>query len=396
MRILIANEALKGAGGVERYLEALVPALIGRGHVVGIVHGNPASEPGPVTIAAESVWRAGVRDEGLARVLERVRIFAPDICFSHSMSALEVDEALAGSWPVVKMMHGHFGTCVSGQKAFAFPRVVDCGRDFGPGCLAHYLPRRCGPRRPLKMVEQYGWGLRQRALFPRYRHVIVASGFMRDEYLRAGIRADRLHVLPLFAAGSQLPAPISGRGVDVVFLGRMTKIKGGDVLLRAVSVAGKRLRRPLTVVMAGDGPERGGWQRLAASLGLDARFPGWVSTDTRSALLADAMVSAVPSLWTEPFGLVGLEAGACGTPSIGFDVGGISEWLTDGLNGRLIDPAAGANGFGAALADVLGEPETHRRLSAGALAVAARFTVDAHVAGLEGVLGAVADTAARS
>jgi glycosyltransferase involved in cell wall biosynthesis len=293
-------------------------------------------------------------------------------------------------------MHGHFGTCVSGQKAFAFPRIVDCGRDFGPGCLAHYLPRQCGQRRPLKMLQLYSWASNQRALFPRYARIVVASGYMRDEYLRAGIPAGRLDVLPLFAGGS--PGAIAGarRPIDVVFLGRMTRPKGGDVLLKAAAIAGTRLGRRLTLVMAGDGPERAAWQRLAASLEIDARFPGWVSIETRASLLTDAKVAAVPSLWMEPFGLVGLEAAACGTPSIGFGVGGIPEWLADGVNGRLIDPAAGAEGFGRALAEVLGDPELHKRLSAGALEVSARLSIDAHVSGVERVLAAAADTAACS
>jgi hypothetical protein len=44
-------------------------------------------------------------------------------------------------WPVVKMMHGHFGTCVSGQKAFGARGVHARLR---AGRLAYYLPRRCG------------------------------------------------------------------------------------------------------------------------------------------------------------------------------------------------------------------------------------------------------------
>ncbi len=148
MRILIANEALTGDGGVETYLAGIVPALQAAGHEIGVLHHNPASEAGAQRIAPEGVWRAGVQDEGLDEAIARVRGFAPDVCFSHNMRALAVDTRLLAEWPVVKMMHGHFGTCVSGHKAFSFPAVVACPRTFGPGCLAHYLPRRCaGPTR---------------------------------------------------------------------------------------------------------------------------------------------------------------------------------------------------------------------------------------------------------
>ena len=199
MRILIANEALSGGGGVETYLATIVPALLSAGHEVGVLHDNPVAEAGPQRIAPEGTWRTGVRDEGLSAAVARVRGFAPDICFSHNMRTLAVDAALLAEWPVVKMMHGHFGTCVSGQKAFAFPRVVACTRPFGPGCLAHYLPRRCGQANPFVMAQEYRWGSEQRSLFDRYGAVVVASRFMRDEYLRAGVAPASVHAIPLFA-----------------------------------------------------------------------------------------------------------------------------------------------------------------------------------------------------
>ena len=72
---------------------------------------------------------------------------------------------------------------------------------------------------------------------------------------------------------------------------------------------------------------------------------------------AGAVLVAVPSLWPEPFGLVGLDAAALGRPAIAFDVGGIGEWLTDGVNGKLVEPAAGEEG----LARRIGGPAWQRR-----------------------------------
>ena len=65
MRILIANEALSGGGGVETYLATIVPALQAAGHDVGVLHDNPVTEAGPQRIAPEGTWRTGVHDEGL-------------------------------------------------------------------------------------------------------------------------------------------------------------------------------------------------------------------------------------------------------------------------------------------------------------------------------------------
>jgi len=157
-------------------------------------------------------------------------------------------------------------------------------------------------------------------------------------------------------------------------------------LIEAVARASARLGRQVSVVFAGEGPERDRLGALAASRGVDARFSGWVAPVDRDRLLRQAAVLAVPSQWPEPFGLVGLEAGVFGTPAVAFDAGGITDWLTDGENGRLIAPALGAVGLGDAIADVLGNPDLRRGLAAGARAAAARFSLDAHVRRLTIVL----------
>ena len=103
-------------------------------------------------------------------------------------------------------------------------------------------------------------------------------------------------------------------------------------------------------------------------------------------LLSRSAVLAIPSLWPEPFGLVGLEAAAFGVPAVGFDVGGISTWLSNDVNGRLVPTAAGVDGLGDALATILHDAEYRARLSCGARSAASRFTADAHAASLERVL----------
>ena len=120
---------------------------------------------------------------------------------------LEVDRRLLAHWPVVKMLHGYFGTCVSGLKMHAFPTAQVCERTFGPACLALYFPRRCGQLSPGAMMEGYRWASEQRALLARYTAAVVASRHMRDEMARHGVPERRLNVLPMF---STLRKPCGG------------------------------------------------------------------------------------------------------------------------------------------------------------------------------------------
>jgi glycosyltransferase involved in cell wall biosynthesis len=390
MRILIAHDAAAGAGGVESYLAALMPALQARGHQLAFVCDGSRSQQGPVRLDYVPTV-ASITDMGFLRGMEYIRAWQPDACFSHNMRRLAIDESLTSLCPVVKMMHGYFGTCIGGQKAHAFPTVQPCAREFGVACLGMYLPRHCGQLRPASMVSQFAWALRQQRLFGRYAHIVVASAHMACEYARHGVAAERLTSVPLFPTvapdGSPRGAP---SGPTVLFLGRMTSLKGGDVLIRALAHTIRLLRTPVRVLFAGSGPAESSWRALAVQLGVPATFHGWVEGPDRLAILRSASLLAVPSLWPEPFGLVGLEAAAQGVPAVAFDTGGIGEWLQDGVNGRLVRETGSATALGRTLADVLTGSGELARLGEGALRVASGLTLAAHLDVLERVIAGAA------
>ncbi len=385
MRILIAHDAAAGAGGVESYLAAMMPALQARGHQLAFLCDGSRAEEGVVRLDGVPTV-ASITDMGFAPALDRIRAWQPDVSFSHNTRRLEIDDTLTSFCPVVKMMHGYFGTCISGQKAHAFPAVQSCARELGVSCLGLYLPRRCGQLRPALMIRQFTWALRQQRLFPRYARVVVASGHMAREYARHGVAADRLTAVPLFptiAGGG--PPRVAPSAPTVLFLGRMTSLKGGDVLIRAVAHARRLLGTSVRVLFAGSGPAESSWRALARELDVPATFHGWVEGPGRIAILRSASLLAVPSLWPEPFGLVGLEAAAHGVPAVAFDTGGIGEWLHDDVNGRLVEPGS-ATGLGRAIADVLTGSNELARLGEGALRVASKLTLAAHVDAIEQVI----------
>ena len=98
--------------------------------------------------------------------------------------------------------------------------------------------------------------------------------------------------------------------------------------------------------------------------------------------MARASAVVFPSLWAEPFGIVGMEALARGVPVVGFDVGGVRDWLEDDVNGYLVprnDTVLMANRLRALLEDA----ELRRRFGqAGIEKVKAHFNRDDHVKSL--------------
>jgi glycosyltransferase involved in cell wall biosynthesis len=395
VRLLISND-FQYPGGVESYLEAVVTGLALRQHEIATLHLDHAAAR-PSSGASQMRPHFSVARDGLDATLAAVTRWQPQICFSNNMSDLDVDRRLLTIAPVVKFMHGYAGTCVSGLKMFGLPVAMPCRRELGLACLALYLPRRCGGLNVLKIPGQYRWAREQHTLIDQYSALVVASAYMRDEYVNNGADASKVHVNPLFGGGAPRPRePGADVPASVIFLGRMTRLKGGSLLVRAVAQASAQLGTPIQLTMVGDGPDRAAWERLASDLGVAATFTGWQSGDQRWRWIERATLLAVPSVWPEPFGLVGLEAGAHGVPAIAFDLGGIREWLTPGENGYLI---AGDRPRASALAEGLvtafREPDALRAMGLKAIATARRLSLDRHLDRLEDILARYGGAAAR-
>jgi hypothetical protein len=137
--------------------------------------------------------------------------------------------------------------------------------------------------------------------------------------------------------------------------------KGVEPLLEALAA----LRVPFEARIVGEGPDRARFESRRSDLGLEDRveFAGAVSHDQVPEALSRARVVAVPSMWNEPFGIVGLEAMACGRPVVAFDVGAVGEWLIPGETGLLVD-RGDVNGLSLALQRLLEDDALADRLGA--------------------------------
>jgi glycosyltransferase involved in cell wall biosynthesis len=196
--------------------------------------------------------------------------------------------------------------------------------------------------------------------------------------------------------------PVENRALRLLFVGRMTRLKGGSIMLDALALAATSLGRPLRATFVGDGPDRVYWERKArrlqaANATLRIEFIGPLNSTNLGQLMRDSDLLVVPSTWPEPFALVGPEAGLRGLPAAAFAVGGIPEWLTDGINGYLApgDPPSAA-GLARAIVKCMRDPAELMRLGNGARELSTRFNLEAHVKALLEIFDRVigADTSA--
>ncbi|HEV8483362.1 MAG TPA: glycosyltransferase family 4 protein [Blastocatellia bacterium] len=171
--------------------------------------------------------------------------------------------------------------------------------------------------------------------------VVVVSSDLRCKLMALSPEAGhKIEVIPMGTSIGYRTAKGPGNdgdGQTILFVGRLAKIKGVEVLLRAAQGEDWRL------LIAGRGERRRHLEDLAELLKIDARFIGQVDSAQRQRLLTLAQVVVIPSIVlpdgrTEGMPVACLEALAAGLPVIASRVGGLPEIITDGENGLLVEP----------------------------------------------------------
>ena len=124
-------------------------------------------------------------------------------------------------------------------------------------------------------------------------------------------------------------------GSYLAFLGRLTADKGPDTAIHLARAANMPLRIAAKVPRA----ERGYFKERIEPLvdGKQIQLTGEVNERTKESFLANATALLFPIDWPEPFGLVMIEAMACGTPVIAFRRGSVPEVIEDGVTGFIVD-----------------------------------------------------------
>jgi glycosyltransferase involved in cell wall biosynthesis len=163
---------------------------------------------------------------------------------------------------------------------------------------------------------------------------VVLSNFMKCNLLKNGVTEEKIKIIHPFLRLPVLPNKkrINSDIPQIVFAGQQVVSKGTPLFLEAIS----KLRAKASVRILGNGSRLMDFKRIAEQMELKnhVSFDGWVQNPLEVFINSD--IAVFPSLWQEPFGLSGIEAMGCGIPVVGFDVGGVSEWLKNGYNGILV------------------------------------------------------------
>ena len=242
-----------------------------------------------------------------------------------------------------------------------------------------------------EITTRDGGGLfdRWRAKFLAHAHAVIAvSSFTRDAMIRLMHTDPNKIVLIPNGVDTQKfqlrdPRPevaekyqVRGRRV-LLSVGRLVPRKGADHLIQAMPAI-LQACPDAHLLIAGEGPLRPTLETLIREFGLESRITllGEVTDQALADLYAQAEIFALPNREmpdgdTEGFGLVFLEANACGKPVISGRAGGVVDAVIDGVNGLAVD-GADIGAIAAAATRLLEDKALYRKLSEGGLEAARR------------------------
>lgn len=357
MHIIYLGEYAGIVGGIERY--ALNTAILLReaGYEVDYAYNQPARD-------------AEIFRQGFNSLMTYDELFASKqeyaLAILHKIPTPDTLKKLRQRFQekLLFWAHDHDLYCPRHHYYTPFGRT-NCHRTFSTlRCAACSM---CTHPRNWKTLSP----LRNAALLNELRNhkSIVLSQYMAEN-LRKNHFSD-ISIIHPFAEPQATSKTFSASKLNILFVGQLICGKGCDLLLDAMS----QVKRDFHLTIAGDGNSKSQLEAQTRQLNLQDKvtFTGWLS-DT-SECYAKADLAVFPSRWQEPFGLCGLEAMSNGLPVVAFNVGGVSEWLTNNVTGIAV-PDRDTTAFANAIDSLT--PEMMHDFSVNALnAVSERFSKQA-------------------
>lgn len=361
LRVIIAHCAYQLRGGEDFVAEAERDLLNSHGHEVLFYQrkNDEIKRLNKLSLASQTLWSR----QTYGQIFSLISQFKADLLHVHNTFPLISPSLYWAAQrcrvPVIQTLHNFRLLCP--QAMFL--------RDNAPceSCLGRVpwrgVVHRCYRASALQTSVLAGMLAVHRGLGTYRRKItryIALNEFSRRKFIAGGLPADRVVIKPNFV---NIPAALERPRQGALFVGRLSPEKGIHVLLEALR---RHPRIGLDVI--GVGPLE---PTIARHSGITAR--GWQEPRKVHEHMRRAAYLVLPSQ-AEPFGLVVIEAFACGLPVIASRLSPISELVQDGHTGLLFEPGSAAD-----LADKMAwaeaHPEAMRRMGLNARrAYEARFT----------------------
>jgi len=313
-------------GGLENVVKALAEGMARLGHEVHVITSTYGAGGRPREEVVNGVHVHRVRS---------VRLGYPDLTYP-----LEYPSDLLKSADVV---HGH------SQNSLFTVKMVEKAKELGAKTAIHFMAVDALDDHPNPLIRWLGPLYGKQAVLRAIRSsdVKLVKSLRDKEILKSRYGIDAAYVpdgvdeklLTAPNKAEEFKAKYNIDGPFVVYVGRLHRLKGVDVLIKAISIAARE--EPITAVIIGPGDQRP-YRELADRLavGRNVVFTGFVSEEVKIGALDASTALVLPSIsnYVEAFSLAITEAWARGRPVVASAVGEIPYRVRHMVNGLLVPP----------------------------------------------------------
>lgn len=357
MKILQINKFYYLKGGSERYFFNLCQILEKNGHQAipfsMADSKNDYSEHSKYFINKVELNKFNLKNilkifynyDAVRRLKKLIKTEKPDMAhlhnIAHQISPAIINVLKKNNIPIVQTLHDYKLICPN-YKLFNKGSVCKkCKGEKYYHCFTQKCVKNSYAKSFIGMCEAY-WHKKILKAYDRVDLFIAPTQFVKDVCIEFGIPQEKIKVLNYFLTDDFFDISLckesarAGQGDYLLYFGRLSEEKGIDVLLDAL----RQSKRGLKLKIAGLGSYRKNIEDLMACYNLSDKveFLGAKYGDELKEVIQNARAIVVPSIWFEVLGYVLIESMAMGKVVIASRIGGMQEFISDGVNGFSFEP----------------------------------------------------------
>ena len=292
---------------------------------------------------------------------EQILYINPDVIYIHQLDSYKMyEEIIRTGIPTVRFFHDHKLFCLREHKYTTIKKHT-CTKKLGLGCYGCLGFINKDESTMGFSINTLGKMEKLQSVNKKLNHFIVASEYMKEHLSLHEFDEQRITINPLYAANKFEYSSSTNftQNKTLLFVGQLINGKGLDALLKAMN----KIPEEYNLIVVGSGKQEEYFKHYAKELKIQDRvkFVGQASHKQLEEYYKKAYCLVVPSRAPETFNLVGIEAQKVGLPVIATDVGGISQWLKDDVNGLLVKPND-IKDLEEKINDLISDKKLHQRL----------------------------------